>query len=66
MLPQEQTLATGRLSLSGLRHRTFTLSLGGRQAFEDDGYAAGTRGRLVLTLRRGRITQQISTQPAGT
>ena len=63
MIAEGQTLASGGASLSVFRHRTFTLTLLGGPAFQDDGYTATTRGQLSLTLRRGQISQQVATQP---
>lgn len=52
------------LDRSMLGHREFAIRLRGKGTSSDDGYEIDARGHLSLVLRRGRITQQISTQPA--
>jgi hypothetical protein len=58
-----QNLATGRVSTAALRHPTFSLRLGGSLAFGDAGYSAVSHSRLSLVLRRGRVTQNVVTEP---
>lgn len=58
-----QPLLTGPLDRSALGRRQFSINVFGEETFSDDGYAILGRGRLSLVLRRGRITQQVSTEP---
>jgi hypothetical protein len=58
-----QTLASGSIGLNDLRHRTFTLRLGGASSFTDQGYSIVSHTRLSFVLRRGRVSQQGGTAP---
>lgn len=59
-----QTLsASSRLRLMG--PRTFGVTLRPAGSFSDDGYTVTLQGHLSLVLRRGRITQQVATEPTG-
>jgi hypothetical protein len=60
-----QSLLAGRFDRSVLGHRQFTIKVAGKGTSSDDGYAIVARGRLSLVLRRGRISQQIDTEPTG-
>jgi hypothetical protein len=62
-LRDTQPLLGAPLDRTVLRHREFTIQLRGRAMTSDDGYEIVTRGHLSLVLRRGRITQQVSTAP---
>jgi hypothetical protein len=50
----------GQLETDG---RSLTLTLDRGRAFEDDGYLGRIQGRVTLTLRRGRLRQQIFSEP---
>lgn len=56
-------LATGRLPFDALARHTVTIALTTGSTGTDDGYSTRTVPRLVLTLKRGRVTQQILSQP---
>jgi hypothetical protein len=62
---QTPLLYAGPVSLAALGRRTFTIHLRAGAPFVDDGYSISPQGRLAVTLRRGRFTQTISTQPTG-
>jgi hypothetical protein len=64
-LRNAQLLLAGSLDRSALGHRQFTIEARGTGTSADDGYVFAARGRLSLVLRRGRITQQVMTQPTG-
>ena len=51
------------LAPGALGHRQFAVTLRGSGSFSDDGYVISRRGRLSVVVRRGRITQQVATQP---
>jgi hypothetical protein len=59
-------IALGRASVTGLAHRTTTISLTRGGALTDYGYAAHTVPHLVLTLTRARVTSNVFVAPAGT
>jgi hypothetical protein len=63
-LANAQPLLGAPLSRSALGHRQFTIQVGGSGTSSDDGYEIRVRGHLSLVLRRGRITQQVSSEPA--
>ncbi len=65
MIGPSQTVASGRLPSSDFARRVFTITLNAAPSLEDDGYSGTLRGHLALTLRRGRLSQQFFTQPAG-
>lgn len=58
-----QPLLAGPLDRSVLGRREFRIVVQGNAQSSDDGYVIRGRGRLSLVLRRGRITQQVSTAP---
>ncbi len=64
-------LGLGALALRGsfdraaLGHTQFTIGLRSTGSFADDGYAVTPHGRLSILLRRGRITQQVVSEPTG-
>jgi hypothetical protein len=63
LLSGASSLATGRVPRSDLRRPGFTVSLRGGPSRSDDGYDLSVSGRLRLTFRRGRVTQQLETLP---
>jgi hypothetical protein len=58
-----QPLLTGPLDRSALGRRQFRIDVAGKETLSDDGYVILARGRLSLVVRRGRITQQVSSEP---
>jgi hypothetical protein len=62
-LADVQPFLTGPLDRSALGRHQFGINIAGKDAFSDDGYVILARGRLSLVVRRGRITQQVSTEP---
>lgn len=52
------------LPRSALGRRTFTIRLRPAGAVADDGYTVTLHGRLSLVVRRGRISQSVTTAPA--
>jgi hypothetical protein len=56
-------LLSGIMPRTTLSSRTFTLVLRRGSSFQDDGYTGSVRGSLRLTFRRGRVTQQVITEP---
>ena len=62
-LRNTQPFLGGPLDRSALGQPQFRIDVHGKAASSDDGYAILGRGRLSLVLRRGRITQQVSTEP---
>jgi hypothetical protein len=62
---QNPLLFATPLPLAALGRRTFTIRLRASGPFADDGYSISPQGRLSVTVRRGRLTQTISTQPTG-
>lgn len=57
----ENGVAFGTAPLRSLGRRTFTIVLRPSPPFDDDGYSVRPSGTLMLTLRHGPITQQITT-----
>jgi hypothetical protein len=53
------------LARSALGRRELTITLRPAGSLVDDGYTASLRGHLTLTLRRGRIRQQVFAAPVG-
>ena len=51
------------LAAGALRHRQFTIRLQAHGSLTDDGYVIAPQGRLAVVLRRGRISQQVITEP---
>ena len=51
------------LARGALGHRQFTIELRPRASLTDDGYVMTPHGRLSAVVRRGRITQQVITEP---
>jgi hypothetical protein len=60
---QYVSVLSGAAPLSRLAGGTFTLRLRRGSAITDDGYSGRTSGDLSITLRRGRVTQQVFTEP---
>jgi hypothetical protein len=60
---QYQPLLSGEVPRSRLSGRTFTLTMSRGTAITDDGYSGRTEGDLSVTLRRGRLSQQVITLP---
>jgi hypothetical protein len=60
---QGSPLLSGVMPRATLSSRTFTLMLQRGLSFRDDGYDGSARGNLTLILRRGRVTQQVITEP---
>lgn len=58
-----QSLLSGTIRRGILNARTFRLVLSRGASLQDDGYTGSVRGSLRLTLRRGRVTQQVITEP---
>lgn len=58
-------LLTAALPRHALRQRTFTIGLRPAGAIEDDGYTMSVHGHLSVVVRRGRISQSVSTTPTG-
>jgi hypothetical protein len=58
-------MLTEAVPVRSLAHRTFTVTLRPAGTLQDDGYTISLHGRLTLTFRRGRITQQMFRQPVG-
>jgi hypothetical protein len=56
-------LLSGSMPRTTLSSRPFTLVLRRGSSLRDDGYTGSVRGSLRLTLRRGRVTQQVITEP---
>ena len=63
-LGNAQSLVGAPLDRSMLGQREFTIQLRGTGTSSDDGYVTHAHGHLSLVLRRGRITQQVSSEPA--
>ena len=59
------SLASGAIPRRELYRRQFSLVLRGARSFGDDGYLGRVSGSLALTLRRGRLRQQVVTQTSG-
>jgi hypothetical protein len=62
---QGNPLLAASVPRDALRHRTFTIGLRPSRPVEDDGYTLTVQGHMSLTVRGGRITQHVITQPAG-
>jgi hypothetical protein len=56
--------AFAQLPRGVLRRRVFSFSLRAQPAWRDDGYRVRQAGSLVITVLRGRITQQVVRAPA--
>lgn len=65
MFSNGSPLLSASLPQSSLGRRQFAIDVRGAGALEDDGHALAVHGQLSLELRRGGITQQVSTQPTG-
>ena len=55
----------GSFDRAALGRTQFTIGLRSTGSFADDGYAVTPHGRLSILLRRGRITQQVTSEPTG-
>jgi hypothetical protein len=62
---QSNPLLDAALPRAALGRRTFTIGLRPAGPVGDDGYTLAVHGQLSLVLRRGRITQQVITEPTG-
>ncbi len=62
-LAQDETLATGSLSLRGAGNRRFTLRMSGQGPLSDDGYSFSQQTSLTLSLRRAGLRQVIQREP---
>ena len=56
-------LLAAALPLRVLGRRTFTIDLRPVGAVEDDGYTLSVHGRLSVVVRRGRISESVTTEP---
>jgi hypothetical protein len=65
LLGNTQSLLGASLDRSALSLGQFTIELGGTRTYSDDGYVIVARGRLSVVLRRGRVTQQVFSEPGG-
>jgi hypothetical protein len=57
------SLLSGAAARRILGARTFTVVVNRGSSLQDDGYIGSVHGSLGLTLRRGRLTQQVITEP---
>jgi hypothetical protein len=65
MVPGQVQLLSARARLRMMGPREFGVTFRPVGSLTDDGYTFTLHGHLSLVLRRGRITQQVVTEPAG-
>ncbi|MBV9801626.1 MAG: hypothetical protein JO130_00485, partial [Solirubrobacterales bacterium] len=53
------------LAKGALEHRQFTIAARATATLQNDGYVIVPRGRLSVLVRRGPVTQQVFSEPAG-
>jgi hypothetical protein len=65
MVPRQAQLLSASSRLRIMGSREFGVTLRPVASFRDDGYTLTLHGRVSLVLRRGQVTQQVVTEPAG-